>query len=253
MRDGGGVVDTVQQQTRIKANEPAAVVDLLLQNMVSVSGGSFVMGNNKAPAPDEAEHTVTINSILFSKYEVTQEQWQVVMGENPSNNKGCNTCPVENVSWEDAMIFIKKINDISNKRFRLPTEAEWEYVAKFGGKMEVDKEGGQEEYIKATAWYFANSDKKTHPVGQKQPNALGIYDLLGNVSEWCFDWYSPDYFKKESSLKNPVGPPLGKEKLVRGGSYMEYQGDRFRPSLRQKLKPTTRSSYLGFRLVREVN
>jgi formylglycine-generating enzyme required for sulfatase activity len=225
------------------------VIGSLLANMSTVDGGSFIMGNNRAPSGDEAEHTVTIKPILFGIYEVTQKQWETIMGYNPSDNKGCGTCPVENVSWEEAMKFIQKINSLSDKRFRLPTEAEWEYVAKYGGKAEVDQYGGQEEFIKATGWYYANSDKKTHPVGQKAPNASGIYDLIGNVSEWCYDWYSPDYFKEQSSQKNPEGPPLGKEKIVRGTSYNDYLGDRFRPSLRNKLKPVTKSKEIGFRLV----
>ena len=234
------------------ATEPLAVISNLLENMVTINGGSFIMGNNNAPLKDEAEHTVTVNSVLFSKYEVTQGQWAVVMGNNPSINKGCSTCPVENVSWEDAMKFIKKINVLGNKKFRLPTEAEWEYVARFGGKDEIDKAGGPEEFIKATAWYFANSDKKTHPVGQKQPSAAGIFDLLGNVSEWCSDWYSADYFKSEPQ-KNPEGPPLGKEKVIRGGSYIEYMADRFRPSLRNKLDPTIKNKNIGFRIVMDVD
>ena len=242
----------ISQETNIKpANEPAAVVSVILENMDTINGGSFIMGNNKAPSKDEAEHTVSVNSILFSKYEVTQGQWQVIMGNNPSANKSCSTCPVENVSWEEVMKFIKKLNVIGNEKFRLPTEAEWEYVAKYGGKEEIDKAGGPEEFIKASAWYFANSDKKTHPVGQKQANAAGIFDLFGNVSEWCSDWYSPDYFMSEPQ-KNPAGPPLGKEKIVRGGSFTEYSGDRFRPSLRNKLNPTNRSKEIGFRLVKEV-
>jgi formylglycine-generating enzyme required for sulfatase activity len=242
----------ISQETNIKtANDPAAVISVILENMDTVNGGSFIMGNNKAPSKDEAEHTVSINSILFSKYEVTQGQWQVIMGNNPSSNKGCSNCPVENVSWEEVMKFIKKLNVLGNEKFRLPTEAEWEYMARYGGKEEIDKAGGPEEFIKASAWYFANSDKKTHPVGQKQANAAGIFDLLGNVSEWCSDWYSPDYFMSEPQ-KNPAGPPLGKEKVVRGGSYIEYSGDRFRPSLRQKLNPTTKSKEVGFRLVMDI-
>ena len=147
------------------------------------------MGNNKAPAADEVEHPVTISDIRFGQFEVTQQQWTVMMGYNPSKNGGCGTCPVENVSWEEVMRFIRKINLAGNKKFRLPTEAEWEYVARLGGKAEVVQAGGQEEYIKKTAWYFANADKQTHPVGQKQPNVAGSYDLMGTVSEWCSDWY----------------------------------------------------------------
>ena len=243
------------EEKKIETNkEPENLfINELLSNMVSIKEGSFIMGNNKAPSDDEAEHPVIINPILISKYEVTQQQWEQIMAYNPSNNKNCSTCPVENVSWEEAMTFIRKINQVSNKKFRLPTEAEWEYVAKIGGKSEIENEGGPEEYIKKTAWYYGNSDKKTHPVGQKQPNVSGIYDLFGNVSEWCADWYDADYYKKENSPKNPEGPVLGKEKVFRGGSYSDYSGDRFRPSLRNKLKPANKSIDIGFRLVMETN
>lgn len=230
-----------------------AVINTLVANMVSVKGGTFIMGNNRAPATDEQEHPVVISNVHFGKYEVTQAQWETVMGYNPSENAACNTCPVENVSWEEVMKFIRKINVTGNKKFRLPTEAEWEYVAKLGGREEIEKAGGQEEYIKKTAWYFANSDKKTHSVGQKQPNFSGIYDLFGNVSEWCTDWYGVYYYKDADNQKDPEGPPLGKDKVVRGGSFLDYTGDRFRPSLREKQKPTVRSKNIGFRLVMEAN
>lgn len=241
-----------QEPNIVISSEPEVVLNNILENMVPINGGSFIMGNNQAPSEDEAEHTVTIKSVLFSRYEVTQGQWQVIMGNNPSINKGCNNCPVENVSWEEAMKFIKKVNVLSDKTFRLPTEAEWEYVARFGGKEEIEQAGGPEEFIKSTAWYFANSDKKTHPVGQLKPNAAGIYDLYGNVSEWCSDWYSPQYFKEENQ-KDPAGPPLGKEKVIRGGSYVEYSADRFRPSLRNKLKPLTKDKSIGFRMVLDAD
>lgn len=248
-------LDSASQQKAADISKEAEriVLNSLVSNMVRVKGGQYTMGNNKASATDELEHPVIISDIQFSKFEVTQQQWAVIMGNNPSKNAGCATCPVENVSWEEVMRFIRKINVASNKKFRLPTEAEWEYVAKLGGKEEVDKAGGQEEYIKKTAWYFANSSKTTHPVGQKQPNAAGIYDMMGNVSEWCSDWYGSYYYKEDDNQKDPEGPPLGKEKVVRGGSFLDYNGDQFRPSYRAKKLPTSKSENIGFRLVLEVN
>jgi formylglycine-generating enzyme required for sulfatase activity len=228
-------------------------INTIVANMVPIKGGSFVMGNNKASLRDEVEHPVTINKILFSKYEVTQSQWETIMGYNPSINRGCPTCPVENVSWEEVMKFIRKLNSVTGKRFRLPTEAEWEYVCKYGGQAEIETAGGREEYIKKTAWYFSNADKKTHPVGTMQPNAAGVFDMMGNVSEWCLDWYSESYYKEEYNQMNPEGPALGKEKVIRGGNYKDYVGDRFRPSFRNKRNPIEKSSELGFRLVLDGN
>ena len=228
-------------------------INTIVANMVPIKGGNFVMGNNKAPSKDEAEHPVVINKLLFSKYEVTQSQWETIMGYNPSINRGCPTCPVENVSWEEVMKFIRKLNSVTEKKFRLPTEAEWEYVAKLGGRAEVDAAGGQEEYIKKTAWFFSNANQKTHPVGTKLPNAAGVYDMMGNVSEWCLDWYSESYYKEEYNKMNPEGPALGKLKVIRGGNYKDYVGDRFRPSFRNKRNPIEKGSEIGFRLVLDAN
>lgn len=232
-----------------EAGSDQAFVASVLAAMVPVTGGTFVMGNNKSPSSDEAEHPVLLQDFFMSKYEVTQAQWERVMGTNPSTHKNCPDCPVENVSWEDAMVFIRKLNGISPRKFRLPTEAEWEYVARMGGKAEIDRAGGAEAYIKKTAWAFVNSDGKTHPVGQKQPNVAGIYDLFGNVSEWCMDWYGAFYYKEDYTEKDPEGPPLGREKIVRGGNYKDYAGDRFRPSFRNKMDPKTTGSEIGLRLV----
>ncbi len=240
-----------QKVAEITKEAERIVLNTLVQNMATIKGGQYIMGNNKAPAADEVEHPVIISNIKFGLFEVTQQQWTVIMGYNPSKNAGCGTCPVENVSWEEVMRFIRKLNVAGNKKFRLPTEAEWEYVAKLGGKAEVDRAGGQEAYIKKTAWYFANANKQTHPVGQKQPNVAGIYDLMGNVSEWCSDWYGSYYYKEDDNQKNPEGPPLGKEKVVRGGSFLDYNGDQFRPSFRDKKSPTSKSENVGFRLVME--
>ena len=229
------------------------VINSLLGNMAEIKGGNFVMGNSKSPIRDEVEHPVTVSSLFFSKYEVTQHQWETIMGNNPSINKGCPTCPVDNVSWEEVMRFIRKLNVMSGRKFRLPTEAEWEYVYKIGGKTEIEQAGGQEAYIKKTGWYFSNAAKKTHPVGILQPNVAGIFDLTGNVSEWCLDWYGINYYKEEFNQLNPEGPPLGKQKVIRGGNYKDFSGDRFRPSFRNKKSPVEKGSETGFRLVMDIS
>ncbi len=228
-----------------------AVIATLIASMVPVKGGHFIMGNNRGAA-DEGEHAVTITNLLIGKYEVTQRQWEVIMGYNPSFTKNCPTCPVDNVSWVEAMKFIRKVDVISNKRFRLPTEAEWEYVARLGGRNEIDTSGGQEAYITKTAWNYINANKETHPVGMRQPNAAGLFDMTGNVSEWCFDWYGGTYYKEDQSQRNPEGPSSGKEKVIRGGNFKDFVGDRFRPSFRNKKNPLERASEVGFRLVLEV-
>lgn len=266
LRGGAFTTDTLAQRSRklavgkspktAKPTKEEAQKETLLylvSNVVPMKGGNFTMGNNRAPSHDETEHTVTLNPFYFSKFEITQYQWESVMGYNPSINKDCETCPVENVSWEEANLFIEKLNSLSNRKFRLPTEAEWEYVARLGGKAEIDKAGSQEAYIKNTAWYFSNADTKTHPVGRKEPNTAGVYDLTGNVSEWCSDWYSPTFYKEAGSRKNPTGPAKGKEKVVRGGNFKDYVGDRFRPSFRNKRLPSGKSNELGFRIVLDVS
>jgi formylglycine-generating enzyme required for sulfatase activity len=228
-----------------------AIIQQIVGEMLPIDGGTFVMGNNKSPAKDEAEHPVMVSPFSMSKYEVTQEQWEAIMGQNPSLNKPCSNCPVENVSWEEVMIFLRKINGVSNQQFRLPTEAEWEFVARMGGREEIENAGGVEAYIRKSAWAFVNSGNKTHPVGKKQPNVAGIYDLFGNVSEWCMDWYGEFFFKEDFTEKDPQGPPLGKDKIIRGGNFKDHVGDRFRPSFRNKMNPKTKTSEIGFRLVME--
>ncbi|HEV7333829.1 MAG TPA: SUMF1/EgtB/PvdO family nonheme iron enzyme [Flavisolibacter sp.] len=233
-----------------EANQKA-IIQRIVADMIPIEGGTFVMGNNKSPSKDEAEHPVMVSPFFMNKYEVTQEQWEGIMGSNPSLHKGCPDCPVENVSWEEVLIFLRKINSVSNRQFRLPTEAEWEYVARMGGREEIESAGGTEAYIRKSAWAFINSDNKSHPVGKKQPNVAGIYDLFGNVSEWCMDWYGAFYFKEDFTEKDPEGPPLGKDKIIRGGNYKDHVGDRFRPSFRNKMNPKIKTSEIGFRLVME--
>lgn len=242
----------VGKSFKTKEEAEQETVLFFLTNMAYMKGGTFVMGNNRAPSPAETEHTVTLSPFYFCKYEVTQHQWETIMGPNPSLNKDCPTCPVENVSWEDAVKFTQRISALSKRTFRLPTEAEWEYAARVGGRAEVDSAGGQEEFIKKTAWFFSNAAGRPRPVGVKQPTVAGVFDLTGNVSEWCLDWYGATYYKEAANRRNPRGPSVGKEKVVRGGNFKDYVGDRFRPSFRNRRVPTARGGELGFRLVMEA-
>jgi formylglycine-generating enzyme required for sulfatase activity len=236
-----------------KIDTITAAINFFLQNMVLVKEGKFVMGNNRSPFPDEAEHTVTLGPFYFNRFEVTQHQWEILMGYNPSFNKDCDYCPVENVSWEEVMKFISKLNAISGRKFRLPTEAEWEYVAKLGGRAEIETAGGPEEFVKKTAWHFQNANNQTHQVGTKEPNVGSIFDMMGNVSEWCSDWYGISFYKEAMAGKNPKGPSVGKEKVYRGGNFKDASGDRFRPSLRKKRAPLEKSGDTGFRLVLDID
>jgi formylglycine-generating enzyme required for sulfatase activity len=159
-------------------------------------------------------HSVTLSGFYIGKQEVTQAQWKALMSNNPSRFKG-NSLPVENVSWDDVQMFIERLNAITGKRYRLPTEAEWEYAARGGNKAKKTKYAGDAS-VKSVAWMIDNSDRKTHPVGTKQPNELGIYDMSGNVCEWCHDWYSA---YSTAVQKNPKGASSGSHRVNRGGSW----------------------------------
>ena len=187
--------------------------------MVKVEAGSFNMGATpemEKPADREKPvHRVTLtNNYYIGKYEVTQALWQAVMGSNPSYFKG-DDLPVERVSWKDCQEFISKLNNLTGRMFRLPTEAEWEYAARGGKKSRGYQYSGSRK-ISDVAWYNRNSGCKTHPVGTKQANELGIYDMSGNVSEWCLDWYG-SYLS--SSQTNPTGADSGSYRVSRGGSW----------------------------------
>jgi len=160
--------------------------------------GSFQMGSTNGNGDEKPVHKVTISQGFFmGRTEVTQTQWQAVMGNNPSGFKDCGNCPVENVSWDDAQSFIAKLNAQNDGfKYRLPSEAEWEYAARSGTT------GDYAGNLDSMAWYSANSGSKTHPVGTKQANAWGLYDMHGNVWEWCQDWYSDSYYGKQSKCKS---------------------------------------------------
>ena len=216
--------------------------------MVKVEAGSFDMGTTpEMQNPDEDEkpvHRVTLtNNYYIGKYEVTQALWKIVMGSNPSNSKG-NNLPVENVSWNNCQKFISKLNKLTGKSFRLPTEAEWEYAARGGNKSRGYQYSGSNT-IGDVAWYDGNSGSKTHAVGTKQPNELGAFDMTGNVWEWCQDWHGR---YSSSPQTNPTGAVSGSCRVYRGGS-LWYPASYCRCSCRFDGTPDFRNGDLGLRLV----
>ena len=192
-------------------------------------------------------HSETLNDFYIGKTEVTQAQWQAIMGTNPSSFKNCDQCPVEQVSWGDAQEFIKKLNAKTVKSYRLPTEAEWEYAAR-GGKNSTYNYAGSNT-VDEVAWYDSNSGRKTHPVGQKKANDLGLHDMSGNVLEWCQDWYDIGYYAKSPS-SNPPGPTTGSLRVIRGGSWYSVPAY-VRVAGRNSSAPGNRDFDVGFRLARQ--
>ena len=245
---------TVAQQPVVQApiansdNISIPVKDGISIDMVRVEVGTFTMGATaemKELYDDERPtHRVTLtNDYYIGKYEVTQALWQAVMGNNPSNFKGDNL-PVEQVKWKDCQKFLSKLNRITGKMFRLPTEAEWEYAARGGNKSRGYQYSGSNN-LSDVAWYDDNSGNKTHAVGTKQANELGIYDMSGNVSEWCQDWFGK---YNSSSQVNPTGANSGSDRVFRGGSWVSNAGN-CRSSYRDYITLGGRDSYLGLRLV----
>ena len=224
------------------------IIDKLIANMVHVAGGTFTMGATSEQGSDDAyevekpTHQVTLSSFSISRYEVTQEEWHAIMGYNPSYFKG-DRRPVENVSWNDCQEFIRKLNEMTGKRFRLPTEAEREFAARGGNNSRGYKYAGSNN-IDSVAWYTSNSGSETHPVGQKQPNELGLYDMAGNVFEWCSDWYGS---YSSSSQTNPTGASSSSFRVYRGGSWGRAAWSS-RVSCRSFSSPDYRFNGLGLRL-----
>jgi formylglycine-generating enzyme required for sulfatase activity len=221
--------------------------------MVFVKGGTFTMGctSEQTDCGDDEKpaHQVMVSDFYMGKYEVTQKQWREIIGSNPSYFNNCDNCPVENVSWNDVQEFIIKLNQKTGKNYRLPTEAEWEYAARGGSAGSPTRYAGSNT-INEVAWYADNSGQKTHPVGQKKANELGIYDMTGNVWEWCNDWYGSDYYSS-SPQYDPKGPVTGSRRVIRGGSWFIYpQGCRV--SNRISNDPDDGYDYGGFRLVHSL-
>jgi len=229
-----------------------------LPEMISVKGGTFQMGEKGIAEP---VHSVTLSDFDIGKYPVTQKYWQEIMGANPSKFKDCDDCPVENVSWNDVQEFLKKINArFPGKKYRLPTEAEWEFAARGGAQSKGFQFSGSND-LNEVGWFWENSGDKplsgdwklekltpnncrTHPVGRKKANELGLHDMSGNVWEWCADWYG-DY--PSGAQTNPAGPDKGSDRVYRGGSW-GLDARNCRVSYRYYYAPGYRSRILGFRL-----
>ena len=212
--------------------------------MVFVEGGSFMMGSDDSDvySDEKPVHKVILSSYCIGKYEVTQELWEAVMVSNPCRFKGPRK-PVDSVSWDDCQEFIRKLNSLTGKNFKLPTEAQWEYAARGGKKSRGYKYSGSNS-INDVAWYEDNSEGKTHDVGTRIPNELGLYDMSGNVWEWCNDWYGS---YDSSSQTDPIGPSGGSSRVHRGGGW-SFSARNCNVSIRDCNSPDNRYSLLGFRL-----
>ncbi|MDR3236182.1 MAG: SUMF1/EgtB/PvdO family nonheme iron enzyme [Prevotellaceae bacterium] len=229
----------------------AVTIDII--DMVFVEGGSFTMGCTGEQGGDcydseSPAHQVTLSGFSIGKYEVTQAQWVAVMGSNPSLHKADNY-PVEYVSWNDVQAFITALNTQTGKQYRLPTEAEWEYAARGGAQSKGYKYSGSNN-ADDVAWFWDNTGGAfVHPVGTKAPNELGIYDMSGNVCEWCSDWFG-DYPSEPQT--NPTGPSSGSYPILRGGGYNSFARSVRVPD-RNYTTPVGAGSDYGFRLARSSN
>ena len=222
----------------------------LIHDMVKVEGGTFMMGGTREQGEDAFDdekpaHKVTLSTFFIGRYPITQDQWEAVMGVNPSYFKG-EKLPVEKVSWFDCQEFAKKLSEMTGRHFRLPTEAEWEYAARGGKKSKRYKYSGG-NILNQVGWYNENSGGISHDVGQKSPNELGIYDMSGNIWEWVQDWKG-DY--TEDDQVNPKGPETGIERVCRGGGW-NREIDRARVSYRGDDQATLQYCSLGLRIALE--
>ena len=242
-----------QRQAEFRAKLPALLADLKKQ-MVRVEGGRFRMGcrprrDGDCSVDEWPPHRVRLQSFEISKYEVTQELWEAVMGDNPSRFKDCARCPVERVSWDDVQRFLKKLNAQTGATYRLPTEAEWEYAARGGRQSRRYRYAGSNN-PDSVAWYGANSGRETHPVGRKQPNELGLHDMSGNVWEWTQDCWNDSYEGAPSDGRVWERGDCSR-RVVRGGSWSGAPMF-LRSAYRSRDTAGNRDFYSGFRVTRTL-
>ena len=225
-----------KKKSELKNQEPIVI------DMVQVKGGEFQLNKN---------FSIEIESFELGKYEVTQDQWQSVMGSNPSHFKGCQQCPVENVSWNEIQVFIKKLNKGNKSKYRLPTHPEWSYAARGGNKRKGLKYYKNRENLEEMAWCIENAEEKTHPVGTRKPSELGVYDMQGNVWEWVADVWPDDYDETIRSTHNRAKDRS--DKMLLGGAFTVSPKDFYLIwYLPEFTDPNVKSPNLGFRLARDI-
>lgn len=229
------------------------VVEALVNNMVKIPPGSFLMGSHEGEDDERPIHNVLLDGFLLGKTPVVQGEWEAVMGTCPWADvrfvKNDPRCPAVNINWYQAREFIERLNLSGPYLFRLPTEAEWEYACRAGGAFTFAY-GVLKFNLPKYAWYYENAFNRgemyAHPVSQKRPNAWGVYDMQGNVCEWCSDWYRRNYYHN-SPIDNPPGPDYGEYKVIRGGSWA--MTDYFlRIASRRRHSPHHSDAFTGFRL-----
>jgi len=246
-----------------EAERVRSALSQLSLRMVNIPGGSFLMGSVDGGSDEKPVKTITLSGFEIGSTEVTQAQYNSIMGENPSFFKLDDNAPAEKVLWKDAITFCNKLSeklglepcynlstgacDFSKNGFRLPTEAEWEYACRSESGSEYSL-GDGESALNRTGWYNRNSMEQTHPAGQKTPNAWGLYDMHGNVWEWCNDWYANNAYETNGN-NNPTGPKSGSDKVVRGGSWLDSPKD-CRSAKRRNFDPDKDYSDIGFRIIR---
>jgi len=221
--------------------------DSITIELVKVSAGSFTMGSEKGYSNEMPLHRVTLDEFYIGTYEVSQKLWHAVMGANPAHFNDCPDCPVEMISYADATDFIERLNRLTGLMFRLPTEAEWEYAANGGTDGKRTRYSGSYKVIEV-AWYERNAENRTHPVGLKMANELGIYDMSGNVYEWTQDWMGR--YKRKGQV-NPLGAERGKMKVIRGGCWYDTR-DGCSIHCRVEMNPSDKNGCLGLRLAHNM-